>query len=102
MRPSINDIIVWELQAEHDDIISYRQAVATGIDNLYDPTLDDIELTDALKKVIAYYKIKTGVASMTMTDEARDIDLDMGIAFDSDNAVYPYHDEYDSKRVSGE
>ena len=58
MRKNLNDIIVEDLQAEHDEIIDYRKAVASGIEDYADPVLADVELTDALKKVIEYYSTK--------------------------------------------
>lgn len=61
MRQTLNEIVVNELQAEHDEIIDYRKAVASGIENYIDPVLDDIELTDAFEKVISYYKNKTDI-----------------------------------------
>jgi hypothetical protein len=58
MRKNLNDIIIEDLQAEHDEIIDYRKAVASGIEDYADPVLADAELTEALKKVIDYYKTK--------------------------------------------
>lgn len=58
MRKSLNDIVVEELQSEHDEIIDYRKAVASGIEDYDHPVLDDVELTNALEKVINHYKTK--------------------------------------------
>lgn len=58
MRQNLNDIVVNELQAEHDEIIKYRQAVASGIEDYEDEVLDDAELTNAFERVISYYKNK--------------------------------------------
>lgn len=61
MRQTLNDIVVNELQAEHDEIIEYRKAVASGIEDCADPVLDDVELTNAFDRVISYYKNKTDI-----------------------------------------
>lgn len=58
MRPSINEIVIDELEFELSDIMAYRKAVATGVEGVYDSVLDDIELTNAMKKVIDHYKSK--------------------------------------------
>ena len=58
MRQTLNDIVVNELQAEHDEIIEYRKAVASGIEDYADPVLDDVELTNALEKVITHFNTK--------------------------------------------
>lgn len=58
MRQNLNDIVVNELQAEHDEIIKYRQAVASGIEDYEDEVLGDAELTNAFERVISYYKNK--------------------------------------------
>lgn len=63
MRQTLNDIVVNELQAEHDEIIEYRKAVASGIEDYVDPVLDDIELTNAFEKVISHYKTKGYIPS---------------------------------------
>ena len=58
MRQTLNEIVAEELQAEHDEIIEYRKAVASGIDDTDHPVLDDTELTNALEKVITHFKTK--------------------------------------------
>lgn len=58
MRPSINEIVVDELEFELNDIMAYRKAVATGVEDVYDSVLDDVELTNAMQKVIDHYKSK--------------------------------------------
>ena len=58
MRPSINEIVIDELEFELNDINTYRKAIATGVEDVYDPVLDDVELTEAMKKVIDHYKSK--------------------------------------------
>lgn len=57
-RPSIEQIVIDELQTELDEIISYRFAVASGVESHVHPVLDDNALTDAMEKVIEYYKTK--------------------------------------------
>jgi hypothetical protein len=57
-RPSIDRIVIDELQNELDEIISYRMAVASGIEDYVHPVLDDSALTDAMQKVIEYYNTK--------------------------------------------
>jgi hypothetical protein len=106
MKQTLNDIILKELTSEVDSILDYRMAIASGISDFVDPALNDDEIIQALEKVILHYKTKVEYVS-PMTDEARDIDLDMGIAFDSDSAVHPYaaayatlYNEYDSKRIT--
>ena len=59
MRQTLNQIVVNELQAEHNEIIEYRRAVASGIEDYEDPVLTDTELTDSLQKVINYLNAKT-------------------------------------------
>ena len=61
MRQTLNEIVVNELQADHNEIIDYRKAVASGIEDYVDPVLDDAELTNAFEKVISYYKTKTDI-----------------------------------------
>jgi len=58
MRQTLNEIVAEELQAEYDEIIEYRKAVASGIDDTDHPVLDDTELTNALEKVITHFKTK--------------------------------------------
>jgi hypothetical protein len=71
MRPNINEIVVDELEFELNDIISYRKAVASGIEVVYDSVLDDDELTNAMQKVIDHYKSKL-----------------FNVSYDSDDAFY--------------
>ena len=106
MRTNLNDIIVNELQAEHDEIVSYRFAVASGVEDHVHPVLDDNALTDALLKVIEYYKTKVEYCSpytqalddFYATDDL--IDTQLNIDFDSDDAYYnPFKDGFDSKYV---
>lgn len=99
MRPSIADIIVNELQAEHDDIEDYRYAVASGIDDNYHSVLDDYELSKALEKVIEYYKTKID----NHTPNTNNGDLQLDIDFDSDNYYHTaIQDGFDSKYYGGE
>ena len=108
MRPNLNDIIVNELQAEHDEIVSYRFAVASGIEDHVHPVLDDNALTDAMQKVIEYYKTKTDT-HVSYTDSPHDMYVDTEIGgmqldldYDSDNAYYnALNSEYDSKFTPG-
>lgn len=103
MRPNIADIIVNELQAEHDEIEDYRYAVASGIDGNYHSVLDDYELSKALEKVIEYYKTKIDT-HVPNTDSPNDVyvNTDLGdinlMDFDSDDAYYnAVQDGFDSK-----
>jgi len=99
MRSNLNDIIVNELQAEHDDIISYRFAVASGIEDHVHPVLDDNALTDAMLKVIEYYKTKVD----TYKPNDVYVNTDIGdIHYDSDSSYYNVlKDGFDSKYVPG-
>ena len=91
-RQNLSDIIVNDLQAEYDEIYNYRLAIATGVDDYNHSLLDDTELTDALLKVIEYYKTKHA------TDDIGDIQLNFD--YDSDDAYYnPFKDGFDSKYV---
>jgi len=108
MRTNITDIIVNELQAEYDDIVSYRFAVASGVEDLVHAVLDDNALTDAMQKVIEYYKTKidhTIPYTQALDDfySITDIaDTQLDIDFDSDDAYYnPFKDGFDSKYVPG-
>jgi len=108
MRPNINDIIVDELKAEYDEIMSYRMAVACGIEDHVDPVLEDYDLTAAIQKVFLYYetKIKT---KHTHTESPNDIyvdteigDIQLNLDYDSDNAYYnALNSEYDGKFTPG-
>lgn len=85
MRPTINEIVVDELEFELNDINAYRKAVASGVDNLYDPALEDYELTSAMKKVIDHYKSKL-----------------FNVSYDSDDAfVDNIQDGFDFKWTPG-
>lgn len=55
-RPSINQFVLDDLECQKCEIIKYRLAVGSGIDNNYDPVLDDDEIVPALNKVIEFYK----------------------------------------------
>ena len=103
MRPNITDIIVNELQAEHDEIVSYRFAVASGVKDHVHPVLDDNSLTDAMLKVIEYYKTKVELLPISYaTDDFSDIGTQLDINFDSDDMYYNVlNTEYDSKFTPG-
>jgi len=103
-RPNLNDIIVDELQAEYDDIVSYRFAVASGVEDHVHQVLDDNALTDAMQKVIEYYKTKIDytIPYTESPDYFSDIGTQLNIDFDSDDAYYnPFKDGFDSKYVPG-
>jgi hypothetical protein len=115
MRQNLSDIIVNELQAEHDEIVSYRFAVSTGVEDHVHPVLDDNALTDAMQKVIEYYKTKID-HTIPYTQAPDDFylfngikysftdigDTQLNIDFDSDDAYYnPFKDGFDSKYVPG-
>lgn len=86
-RPTIDDIVVNELQSELNEINDYRYAVASGIDDKYHPVLDDHELTDALEKVISYYQTKIEKPTLS---------------YDSDDAFADnIQDGFDSKWTPG-
>jgi hypothetical protein len=55
-RPSIEQIVIDELQDQKDQIISYRISVLNGIESFEDPVLNDDEIIPALEKVIEHYK----------------------------------------------
>jgi hypothetical protein len=55
-RPSIEQIVIDELEDQKDQIMSYRIAVLSGIESFEDPVLNDAEIIPALEKVIAHYK----------------------------------------------
>ena len=106
MRQNLSDIIVNELQAEHDEIVSYRFAVASGVEELVHRVLDDNALTDAMQKVIEYYKTKVDHTipytqapdDFYATDDL--IDTQLNFDYDSDDAYYnPFKDGFDSKYV---
>lgn len=85
MRPNINEIVIDELEFELNDIMAYRKAVATGIENVYDSVLDDVELTKAMQKVIDHYKSKV-----------------FNVSYDSDDAfVDNIQDGFDFKWTPG-
>jgi hypothetical protein len=108
MRPNIADIIVNELQAEYDDIHSYRLAVASGIEDYDHPVLDDSALTDAMQRVIEYYKTKID-HTIPYTDSPNDVyvdteigDIQLDLDFDSDDAYHnALHTDYDTKFTPG-
>lgn len=84
MRPTINEIVVDELEFELNDINTYRKAIATGVEDVYDSVLDDVELTKAMKKVIDHYKSKL-----------------FNISYDSDDAfVNNIQDGFDFKYLN--
>jgi hypothetical protein len=56
MRPSIEQIIIDELEDQKDQITSYRTAVLNGIESFEDPVLNDEEIIPAIEKVITHYK----------------------------------------------
>jgi hypothetical protein len=56
MRPSIEQIVIDELEDQKNQIADYRIAVLNGIDLFEDPVLNDAEIIPALEKVIAHYK----------------------------------------------
>jgi hypothetical protein len=56
MRPSIEQIVIDELEDQKDQIIGYRISVLNGIDSFEDPVINDAEIIPALEKVIAHYK----------------------------------------------
>jgi hypothetical protein len=98
MRPSIDDIIINELQAEHDEIVSYRFAVASGVEDHVHPVLDDNALTDAMKKVIEYYKTKVELLPISYND----VGTQLNINYDSDDAYYnAIQDGFDTKWTPG-
>lgn len=85
MRPNINEIVIDELEFELNDIVAYRKAIATGIENVYDSVLDDVELTKAMQKVIDHYKSKV-----------------FNVSYDSDDAfVDNIQDGFDFKWTPG-
>lgn len=87
MRPSINEIVVDELEFELLDIISYRKAVASGIEDVYDSVLDDVELTNAMQKVIDHYKSKLFDVSYD-SDDAFENNIQDGFDFKYSNENY--------------
>lgn len=56
MRPSIEQIVIDELEDQKEQILNYRISVLNGIDSFEDPVLNDVEIIPALEKVIAHYK----------------------------------------------
>jgi hypothetical protein len=56
MRPSIEQIVIDELEDQKDQITSYRTSMLNGIELFEDPVLNDSEIIPALEKVIAHYK----------------------------------------------
>ena len=56
MRPSIEQIVIDELEDQKDQILNYRLSVLSGIESFEDDVLTDAEIIPALEKVIAHYK----------------------------------------------
>jgi hypothetical protein len=56
MRPSIEQIVIDELEDQKEQILNYRISVSNGIDSFEDPVLNDEEIIPALEKVIEHYK----------------------------------------------
>jgi hypothetical protein len=56
MRPSIEQIVIDELEDQKEQILNYRISVLNGIDSFEDPVLNDAEIIPALEKIIAHYK----------------------------------------------
>jgi hypothetical protein len=77
--------------------------VASGVEDHVHPVLDDNALTDAMLKVIEYYKTKVELLPISYAlDDFSDIGTQLDIDFDSDDAYYnPFKDGFDSKYVPG-
>ena len=56
MRPSIEQIVIDELEDQKEQILNYRISVSNGIELFEDPVLNDEEIIPALEKVIEHYK----------------------------------------------
>jgi hypothetical protein len=56
MRPSIEQIVIDELEDQKENILNYRISVINGIESFEDPVLNDEEIIPAIEKVIAHYK----------------------------------------------
>jgi hypothetical protein len=55
-RPTINQIVIDDLECQKGEIIKYRLAVVNGIEDYEHPILTDADIVPALDKVISYYK----------------------------------------------
>ena len=82
-RPSIDQIVADEIQSEYNEIMDYRYAVASGIENYEHEVLDDNELTDAMKRVIEYY-LKKGKQKYYDSDDAYTGNIQDGFDFGRD------------------
>ena len=56
MRPSIEQIVIDELEDQKEQIQNYRKAVASGIETFEDDVLHDDEIVPAIDKVIEHYR----------------------------------------------
>jgi len=56
MRPSIEQIVIDELEDQKEQILNYRISISNGIELFEDPVLNDEEIIPALEKVIEHYK----------------------------------------------
>jgi hypothetical protein len=55
-RPTINQIVIDDLECQKGEIIKYRLSVINGIEDYEHPILTDADIVPALDKVIKYYK----------------------------------------------
>jgi hypothetical protein len=56
MRPSIEQIVIDELEDQKEQILNYRNSISNGIELFEDPVLNDEKIIPALEKVIEHYK----------------------------------------------
>ena len=56
MRPSIEQIVIDELEDQKEQILNYRISISNGIELFEDAVLNDEEIIPALEKVIEHYK----------------------------------------------
>jgi hypothetical protein len=56
MRPSIEQIVIDELEDQKEQILNYRISVSNGIELFEEVVLNDEEIIPALEKVIEHYK----------------------------------------------
>ena len=56
MRPSIEQIVIDELEDQKEQILNYRISISNGIELFEDPVLNDEKIIPALEKVIEHYK----------------------------------------------
>jgi hypothetical protein len=56
MRPSIEQIVIGELEDQKEQILNYRISISNGIELFEDPVLNDEKIIPALEKVIEHYK----------------------------------------------